>query len=201
MVRDRNGSARTSSPLPHQPAIASTLQRFNISPPGTAPVPVTSRRLGNTTKTLTQLIRSDKAILLENALIDTSMGNLQSRLVVIPESLRAQGDPGSYIVHPAHRWTMRFAPCCSERHDHHFLHSEQRLSLPCFGGGGGELQADPQTQAVLPYEPYTSSNLPCSNWPSTRVLPQNRREGNRLREPNRWLSTLLLLSRRPRNHT
>src|SRR2546426_3153292 len=51
-------------------------------------------RLSNTTKPLAQLIRSDHAILLQNALIDTE----QPIELSIPEHLRAQGDPGSYIV-------------------------------------------------------------------------------------------------------
>src|SRR5437870_5829621 len=52
-------------------------------------------RLRNTTKTVGQLARgNDKAILLENALIDTA----QSTRPLIPPHLRAEEDPGSYIV-------------------------------------------------------------------------------------------------------
>ncbi len=51
-------------------------------------------RLSNTSRTVAQLTRSDRAILLETALIDTERP-LNS---AIPENLRAQGDPGSYIV-------------------------------------------------------------------------------------------------------
>ena len=38
--------------------------------------------------------RSDTAILLENALLDTA----QPATLAIPDHLRAQGDPGSYVV-------------------------------------------------------------------------------------------------------
>src|SRR6266478_2535137 len=51
-------------------------------------------RLSNTTRTIGQLARSDRAILLENALLDTEQPVTPS----IPAHLRAQGDPGAYIV-------------------------------------------------------------------------------------------------------
>ena len=51
-------------------------------------------RLSNTTKSLGELMRSDKAILLENALIDSS----KPVDLAIPDALRAHGDPGSYII-------------------------------------------------------------------------------------------------------
>jgi len=51
-------------------------------------------RLSNTPKTIGQLVHDRHAILLENALIDTRNPlNLS-----IPDNLRAQGDPGAYIV-------------------------------------------------------------------------------------------------------
>src|ERR1051325_4292233 len=51
-------------------------------------------RLSNTPKTVGQLLRDDRAILLENALVDTE----SSTPLTIPDHLRAQGDPGTYIV-------------------------------------------------------------------------------------------------------
>jgi len=51
-------------------------------------------RLSNTTKSLDQLMRDSHAILLENALIDSSRPlNLS-----IPKNLQSPGDPGAYIV-------------------------------------------------------------------------------------------------------
>src|SRR5438552_1075438 len=56
--------------------------------------PLLTNRLSNTSKSLKELMRRDTAVLLRNALIDTSVtGGL-----AIPEKLRAQGDPGSYVV-------------------------------------------------------------------------------------------------------
>src|SRR5437588_6069456 len=51
-------------------------------------------RLSNSTKSPSQLARSESAILMENALLDTTRGTS----LPIPDYLRAQGDPGSYIV-------------------------------------------------------------------------------------------------------
>src|SRR5256885_811863 len=51
-------------------------------------------RLSNSTSTVGQLARSDSAVLLENALFDTT----KPTALAIPDRLRAQGDPGSYIV-------------------------------------------------------------------------------------------------------
>jgi len=51
-------------------------------------------RLSNTDKSLGELGRSDTAVLLDNAFIDTAS---QTPLEV-PEHLRAKADPGSYIV-------------------------------------------------------------------------------------------------------
>src|SRR5262245_32406077 len=51
-------------------------------------------RLSNTEKSVNELGRSEQAILLENALIDST----RPIQLAIPEPLRSHGDPGSYIV-------------------------------------------------------------------------------------------------------
>lgn len=56
--------------------------------------PVVPFRLANTALPLSQLIHQEKAVLLRNALIDTRT----TTPVPIPDHLRAQGDPGAYIV-------------------------------------------------------------------------------------------------------
>ncbi len=87
-------------------AHGSPLSPFNLltqagtlnSAPATEPVTnnaaaVTNRfalRLSNTTAPMRELQRSDRAILLENALLDTAQP-----VPAIPEHLRAQGDPGA----------------------------------------------------------------------------------------------------------
>jgi len=62
-----------------------------------------SYRLSNTDKTLKQLIRDDKAIILENALIDTA-----NPLAAIPEHLRAPKNNDSYICPGARPADDRF---------------------------------------------------------------------------------------------
>src|ERR1051326_3430822 len=52
-----------------------------------------AHRLSNTSQTVGQLARKEKAILLENALLDT-----ESAIPAIPAELQAEGDPGTYIV-------------------------------------------------------------------------------------------------------
>jgi subtilisin-like proprotein convertase family protein len=51
-------------------------------------------RLSNTTEPLDQLLRRNSAISLENAVLDTR----KSTSLPIPDALRSQGDPGTYIV-------------------------------------------------------------------------------------------------------
>src|SRR2546430_2265456 len=55
-------------------------------------------RLSNTEQPLSKLGRSDTAILLDNAFIETA----SPRPVEVPEHLRAEGDPGSYLVQSRH---------------------------------------------------------------------------------------------------
>ena len=50
-------------------------------------------RLSNTTASVGQLQRNEHALLLENALLDTTRP-----LPAIPDHLRAHGDPGTYVV-------------------------------------------------------------------------------------------------------
>src|SRR5260370_5289405 len=97
-------SAATTAPRPSAPGVRpsppaprpSTLPTQTPAIPGSGPVatnanPTLAYRLSNTTKTIGQLARSDKAVLLENALLDTTRpANLP-----IPDSLRSHGDPGS----------------------------------------------------------------------------------------------------------
>jgi subtilisin family serine protease len=78
---------------------SSTAPVVELNPPATnAVVPRPTNafpyRLSNTKQTVGELSHTHHAILLENALIDTSKPlDLQ-----IPDSLRSHGDPGSYIV-------------------------------------------------------------------------------------------------------
>ena len=109
-----------------------------------------SLRLSNTTATVGQLQRRETAILLENALLDTAQG-----LPSIPAHLRAQGDPGSYIVQSrgpigdAFRSMLQAAGASVIS----YIPNNAYL-VRASAGVAQQMRANPQTQAVLPYEPY-----------------------------------------------
>src|SRR5688572_19701758 len=80
---------------PHNPALPSIGQKAaerqtNIS----HNTPLLAYRLKNTEKPLKELIYSDSAILLRNALFDAA----EPAPLQIPPHLKSQGDPGSYVV-------------------------------------------------------------------------------------------------------
>src|SRR5437660_1514070 len=108
-------------------------------------------RLTNTDKTVDQLARTEHAILLRNALIDTSKGTD----LPIPDHLKAKGDPGSYIVQSRGKLTDAFrselkaagATIISYVPNHAYL---VRLSE----ADAKKLQASPFPQAIIPWEPY-----------------------------------------------
>ena len=108
-------------------------------------------RLSNSSTPIGQLQRSDTAILLENALLDTA----RPVALAIPDHLRAHGDPGSYVVQARGPIDAGFrsllqaagASVVSYIPNNAFL-------VRASGEAAQQLQADPRTQTVLPYEPY-----------------------------------------------
>lgn len=108
-------------------------------------------RLNNTGRTAGQLLREERAIILENALIDTA----RPLGFAIPDHLRAAAEPGSYIaqsrgpVDDAFRSALGGvgAQIVSYIPNHAYL---VRVSA----AGAEALRSNPRTQAVLPYEPY-----------------------------------------------
>ena len=116
-------------------------------------------RLCNTAQSVGQLARNDHAIILENALIDTTRPIDLS----IPAALHAGPEPGSYIVQSRSLLNNTYrslliqsgATIVSYIPNNAFL---VRASSDI----ASRLSADPQTQIVLPYHPYfklTSSLL------------------------------------------
>ena len=108
-------------------------------------------RLTNSATPLRQLIRRPSAILLENALLDTS----KPLALAIPDHLRAQDDPGAYVVQSraplddAFRARMQAAGAVIVAYI-----PNQACLVSASPTGAQQLAADPLTQAVLPYEPY-----------------------------------------------
>jgi O-glycosyl hydrolase/subtilisin-like proprotein convertase family protein len=116
-------------------------------------------RLSNTTKSLGQLMQDRHAILLENALIDSS----QPLNLSIPKNLRSQGDPGAYIVQARgpidNAFRAMLATAGAEIVS--YIPNDAYLVRAPAGVANG-LAGNPLTQAVIPYEPYykISSSMP-----------------------------------------
>jgi len=108
-------------------------------------------RLSNTPKSIGQLTVQPNAILLENALIDTTAKMDLS----IPKHLRSEGDPGAYIVQargqidPTFRLVLnRFgAKIISYIPNNAYL-------VNVTAGAANAIRASGYAQAVIPYEPY-----------------------------------------------
>ncbi len=107
-------------------------------------------RLSNTAAPLRQLEHSDSALLLENALLDTTQP-----APAIPENLRAHGDPGSYLVQArgpidnAFRSVLQAAGATIVSYIPNNAYLVRASAAVAQG-----LAAGPRVQAVLPYEPY-----------------------------------------------
>ena len=108
-------------------------------------------RLSNTPAPLGQLLRRPTALLLENALLDTA----QPVALSIPDHLRAHGDPGAYVVQSRAPLDDAFrARLSAAGADIVAYIPNQAYLVRASQAVAQQLQADPQTQTVLPYEPY-----------------------------------------------
>src|ERR1035437_10360715 len=150
--------ARHSTPLP----LLSQGGNLNLPP---APDPLTNHasritnqfplRLRNTTASIGQLLRDDHALLLENALLDTTRPGPS-----IPDHLRAHGDPGSYLVQArgpiddAFRSLLQGAGAAIVSYitnNAYLVRASEAVAQ--------QLNTARQTQGVLPYEPYYKLKL------------------------------------------
>src|SRR2546422_1777100 len=132
----------TSSLTPHA---------SRLTPHASSLTPRLAHRLSNTTKTVGQLARSDRAILLENLLLDTG----QPAALSIPAHLRAQGDPGSYIVQSRAPLDDAFRALLQAAGASIISYIPNNAYLVrASAAAAQQLEALPQTQTVLPFEPY-----------------------------------------------
>jgi len=109
-----------------------------------------SLRLTNTSLSPGRLLGKPTAILLENALFDTTLP------VTLPgPALRAQGDPGAYIVQSRRAPDGAFRALLSRSGSSIVAYIPNRAYLVLASEGvAGRLQASPLVQSVLPYQPY-----------------------------------------------
>jgi subtilisin-like proprotein convertase family protein len=110
-----------------------------------------ANRLTNSSKTVGELARSDRAILMENVMLDTE----QPISLAIPDHLRSKGDPGAYIV------KSRTAPDDNFRALLKNAGATQVSYIPnnaylvrLSSGAAQDLAAQTAVETVLPFEPY-----------------------------------------------
>ncbi len=108
-------------------------------------------RLSNSIRNLDELMRNERAVLLQNAFIDTA-----SRAPLnVPDFLRAKGEHGSYIVQSRGRLNDAFRGLLREAGATIVSYIPNNAYLVRVSAAGAQRLASlPQTQAVLPFEPY-----------------------------------------------
>ena len=157
-ARDCRAGETNSAALPIQAPVKSPLQL-----PGKASaknqaqkVSATAKnrfpyRLSNTTKSISQLLGNDKAILLANALIDS--GNPVRP--AIPDRLRAAANSGSYVVQASGPLDDRFRALLAEANATIVSYIPNNAYLVRVSDSGAQaLSGNPLTQSVIAYEPY-----------------------------------------------
>ena len=108
-------------------------------------------RLRNTLQPLEKLARNENAILMANALIDTSA---KARLD-IPENLKAKGDVDSYIVQARGKVTEAFRQQLKSAGAEIVSYIPNNAYLVKLDAAGAErLRRFALTHSVMPYEPY-----------------------------------------------
>jgi subtilisin-like proprotein convertase family protein len=106
-------------------------------------------RLANTDQSISQLTRNQRAILLENALLDTS---LKTELP-IPEHLRSHEEPGAYIVQARGAVDNALRAKLGQVGADIISYIPNNALLVRMSSEAAE-QLEGDAQAVLPYEPY-----------------------------------------------
>lgn len=166
------GQQSTNQPLPANSSTQATPHSRAesirlLSAAGTlnepAPAPVTPEaaqsnlaarvawRVSNTTSTVDQLSHNPRAILLENALVDTAKGTALD----IPAHLRSETDPGAYIVQARKPLDRDFRALLQQAGATIVSYIPNNSYLVRASAAvAGNLAGDPLTQTVLPYEPY-----------------------------------------------
>src|SRR4051812_5341184 len=146
-----NVTTKASQTSSSNPLLISKVWQSNAATPGISTNGPFPYRLSNTTRRLNDLVRSDNAILLRNAWIDVSQGTA----LPIPAHLRAQGDPGSYIVQSRGIITDEFRRQLREAGASVISYIPNNGYLVQVSPAGAQrIAAFAGTQTVLPWEPY-----------------------------------------------
>ena len=108
-------------------------------------------RLANTSKTLGELTTAPRAILLENALVDTTA----KTDLKIPAHLRAASEPGAYIVQARGVVDAPFRAALANAGAQIVSYIPNNAYLVQLSAGGAAvLQGNAEVAAVLPFAPY-----------------------------------------------
>ena len=151
-VAESDKAAVASATSTHQASAASATSPGLITTQKTAESPTNhlAYRLKNTTKTSGQLLQDDHAVLLENALIDTS----KPRDFKLPDSLKLSGDPGSYIVQARGVLDDAFRAVLESSGAKIISYIPNNAYLVrASAAAARQLEGQGIVQAVLPYEP------------------------------------------------
>ncbi len=138
-------------------------------------------RVSNTRQTFAQLLHNDHAIILRNALIDTT----RPLHLDIPPQLQAKGAPGSYIVQSDRPLNQEFYDSVRKDGGQFVTYIPNNAALvKADPAQAQELEADPVFQAVIPFEPYYKldsallpgavDGLPQTNLMSVTTFPGQR---------------------------
>ena len=143
----------------HNTPLLTTFAHLKAAPPTNAAAAsaksLLAYRLSNTSKTLPEMMRSEQAILLRSALIDTAAGaNLN-----IPAPLKADGDPGSYVVQARGAIDVAFRNQLEAAGARIVSYIPNNAYLVRVQAAGAE-QLKAVAQSVLPWEPYYKLDLP-----------------------------------------
>ena len=108
-------------------------------------------RLTNTKSSIGKLVRNEKAVLLRNAFIDTSLGTS----LEIPKSLLAGDNPETYIAQAIGPLTAAFRRHIATTGGRIISYIPNNAYLVRMGADGARrLMEWPGTQSVLPFQPY-----------------------------------------------
>ncbi len=149
-------SAKKSAVTPSSVAVSTgATNNLAVGKSGKSSAASTNRfafRLSNTKKSLNELIHDQRAILLQNAFIDTTLGTAGLN---IPDKLKSKGDPGVYIVQSRGPISAAFRAALQSAGGQVVSYIPNNAYLvQMSASSAGMLSANSLVQAVLPYEPY-----------------------------------------------
>jgi subtilisin-like proprotein convertase family protein len=148
-AREAAAAAGTNAPTPGAaavPGVGAGKTNAAVTPTNAFPY-----RLSNTQKTVDELLRSEQALLLRNAHFDSASPINPP----IPAHLRASGDPGAYVVQSRGPLTDGYRSLLRQAGAEIVAYVPNNAYLVrASEAAAQQLRAAPQTQTVLPWEPY-----------------------------------------------